>query len=308
MSALNPILLKGYVYEIRAPKTGRQGTISGYFDDSEKLYQAVQQFDGKVAGLYSTLNPVNPALLARANNRIVTNAKATTSDADIERRCWVLVDCDAIRPAEISATDSEHQAALERAIKTQKWLSEQEWPDPIVADSGNGAHLLYRIDLPNADESTELVKAILEVLALQFDDGKVKVDTAVYNAARICRLYGTLSCKGDSTSDRPHRRSEILSVPAGIMPVPEESLKGLAALRPADPKPNRYQQQRTAGYLDARGFLERHGLEVTREKDWKDAIVYQLERFPFNPEHHQSSHVIQFNSGGRSFGCFHNSC
>jgi hypothetical protein len=254
MTYPNPLLLKGHVYGIRVPKAGRQGTISGYFDDFEKIYQAVQQFDGKVAGLYSTLNPVNSALLARANNRIATNVRSTTTDADITRRFWVLVDCDAIRPAEISSTESEHQAALERAITIQTWLSEQEWPNPILADSGNGAHLLYRIDLPNAEESTELVKAILEVLALRFDDGIVKVDTAVYNAGRICRLYGTLTCKGDSTSDRPHRRSKVLSVPAGIMPVPFDFLKRLGALRPADPKPNYHQQQRNGRGLEASEF------------------------------------------------------
>jgi len=27
----------------------------------------------------------------------------------------------------------------------------------------------------------------------------------VFNPARICKLYGTLSRKGDSTPERPHR-------------------------------------------------------------------------------------------------------
>ena len=33
------------------------------------------------------------------------------------------------------------------------------WPAPVVIDSGNGAYLLYRIDLPNDDQATALVKA-----------------------------------------------------------------------------------------------------------------------------------------------------
>src|SRR5262249_55890970 len=232
----NPVLLHESVYELRAPR-GKQGTISGYFDDPEKLYQAAQELDGKVPGLYVTMNPTNPALLARAKNRIKAQVKTTTSDADILKRTWLLIDCDAVRPAEISSTDNEHQVALDRCQTIATWLEGQSWPEPITADSGNGGHLLYRIDLENNPESTALVKGVLEVLALKFSDAVVVIDTGVHNAGRITRLYGTLSCKGDSTEDRPHRRSQILSVPDPIIPVSDRLLQKLAQRRPADPKP-----------------------------------------------------------------------
>ena len=88
------------------------------------------------------------------------------------------------------------------------------WPAPVLADSGNGAHLLYRIDLPNDDESRDLVKHCLEVLASVFNDAVAQVDIANFNAARIWKLYGTMSRKGDSTADRPHRRAAIIEAPA----------------------------------------------------------------------------------------------
>jgi hypothetical protein len=35
---------------------------------------------------------------------------------------------------------------------------------------------LYAIDLPNDDESTALLRAVLKTLAKQFDDDQIKVD------------------------------------------------------------------------------------------------------------------------------------
>ncbi len=45
-----------------------------------------------------------------------------------------------------------------RAREVRDHLRGQGWPEPVVGDSGNGAHLLYRADLPNDPESLKLVK------------------------------------------------------------------------------------------------------------------------------------------------------
>jgi len=301
----NPILVAGHVYELRAPKT-RQGTVSGYFDDPEKLYQAAQEFDGKIPGLYVTLNPVKPALLARAKNRLQVHAKTTTSDADILRRLWLLIDCDAVRPAEISSSDAEHHTALAQSETVAAWLSSQGWPGPVRDDSGNGGHLLYRIDLPNDAESTKLVKACLEVLALRFNDAAVVIDTGVYNAARITKLYGTKVCKGDSTEDRPHRCSQLLTIPESLVPVPTSLLQELARLHPADHK--LVYQPSNGTRFDLQAFIRRYGLVVAREKPWNGHLVLELEVCPFNAEHRRDSSLIQFASGAIGFQCFHNSC
>ena len=114
----------------------------------------------------------------------------------------------------------------------QQFLSERGWSEPIVADSGNGAHLLYPIDLPNDDESTMLVKTALEALDFQFSNESVNVDKGVFNAARIWKLYGTMACKGDHTEERPHRLSQILDYPEELKEVSVEQLKALADLCP----------------------------------------------------------------------------
>ena len=202
---------EGDVAELRILKT-EKGTISGYFNNNQQLVADVaSNHDGKVPAIYFTLNPVKPDLLSRAANRIIERAKHTTADADIECRRWFPIDFDPVRPAGISSTDEEHQAAHTMAKEVQQFLTEKGWSEPIFADSGNGAHLLYPIDLPNDDESTMLIKTSLEALDFLFSNETVNVDKSVYNAARIWKLYGTMACKGDHTEERPHRLSKILA-------------------------------------------------------------------------------------------------
>ena len=198
------------VAELRIPET-RQKTVAGYFDDWDMLAHEIARWSGKAAGVYLTLNPVNPALLARSPNKLTPFARYTTSDRDIMRRRWLPVDFDPVRPAGISSTDEEHEAAIERARACGRWLLRQGWPAPIVADSGNGAHLLCPIDLPPDDEG--LVKQALAALAWRFDDDRVAVDQKTFNAARIWKCYGSLSCKGADMPGRPHRPARLLYVP-----------------------------------------------------------------------------------------------
>src|SRR5687767_739894 len=106
----------GDVVELRCLNT-RQGTISGYFNDFEKLAKEAAELSGHVPAVYVTLNPVNPALLARGVNRVESYAKQTTTDNQIIRRRWFAVDVDPKRPAGISSTDDEHEAALTVAAK-----------------------------------------------------------------------------------------------------------------------------------------------------------------------------------------------
>src|ERR1019366_4589259 len=143
------LMAPGDVHEVRIPKAGRRGTISGYFDDSEKLADAGLAVDATVPGIYLTLNPCNRALLARAANRLQERAQVTTTDVDILRRRWLLVDFDPVRPAGISSTNREHGRAISAACGAWDDLRSAGFPNTVVGDSGNGGHLLCRVDLPN---------------------------------------------------------------------------------------------------------------------------------------------------------------
>ena len=62
---------------------------------------------------YVTINPVRLDLLARADNRLA-RARHTTRDADILCLRWLYLDIDPLRPAEISSTEAELAAAIQR--------------------------------------------------------------------------------------------------------------------------------------------------------------------------------------------------
>jgi hypothetical protein len=203
----------GDVVEVRIPKT-RAGVVAGYFDDHAALAAAIEAADTKyrAAGVYYALNRIDPALLGRACNRLKERAEYTTADNNVLWRRWLPIDLDSARPAGISSSDEEHAEAIQRARVISEDMT-SEWGRPILADSGNGAHLLYRIDLPNTQESLGFVSAALAELDRRYSDATVKVDTTSSNAARIWKAYGTVARKGDSIPGRPHRLSRVLEAP-----------------------------------------------------------------------------------------------
>src|SRR5262245_41765670 len=156
------LFMPGTVAELRILNTPRHGTVSGYFNDLQAFVQAAAQWSGQAPAVYATLNPCHPDLLARAANRLEAHARATTSDSNILHRCWFPLDWDPVRPSGISSTDAEHEAALERAEACTTWLKDRGWPQPVAADSSNGGHRLYRIDVPNDADSRTLLKRCLE--------------------------------------------------------------------------------------------------------------------------------------------------
>ena len=186
-------LAPGQVCELRALGT-RMGTQSGYFNDFDKMAEAAGKLNGQCNAIYFTPNPVNPGLLARANNRVSEYIKSgdATKDSDKVRRQSLLIDFDSVRPAGISSTHEEHEVAIARSRECKDYSSSLGWPDSVLCDSGNGAYLIYRIDLSNNDDSCNLTEECLKALAYHFDDEAVTVDPTTYNASRIWKMYGTL--------------------------------------------------------------------------------------------------------------------
>jgi hypothetical protein len=211
------------VTELRAirakPSYGnRKATISGFFDGQhlDKMAAEAANLSGKAEGVYFVPNPLNDAILARCANRVdQADGRELTADSHVIARKWIVVDLDPIRLAGVSSSDSEKQAALELSRKVYTELVAEGYPEPVVADSGNGYHLLFPlIDL--APRDVDLAKAFLHKIADRFDTDQVKIDRTVFNAARITKLYGTMACKGDSIPTRPHRYSRVLKIPEGL--------------------------------------------------------------------------------------------
>ncbi len=294
----------GDVFEVRAPGCRDRPdakyayTCSGYFtfDTLDRAADEIAALDRSAVapGIYVTLNPVAPALLARSANRIKPRARETTQDKDVVRRRWLLIDIDPVRPAGVSSTDTELALATERARAVADHLTDSGWPAPIVVMSGNGYHLLYRLDLPANDEG--LVRRVLEAIAHRFDDGTVAVDRSVHNPARIVKVVGTVSRKGDElrgvagVADRLHRRAGLVDVPDPIGPVAGELLEQLAGVH-ATPMATAAETVCAASgeRIDCtptgvRIWLEAHGVPVKGERRNGDKTLLLLEHCPINPE------------------------
>ncbi|MBE0427910.1 MAG: hypothetical protein IBX72_14850 [Nitrospirae bacterium] len=304
------------VLEIRIPKARINGryetTLAGYFD-AEHLDEAaktVLKYNKKVPGIYLSLNRVNPSLISRYNNRLETKPKTTTSDKDILLRQFLLIDIDPIRPTDISSTFEEHDAAIAKAYLIKEIMAKHGWPDPIIADSGNGAGLLYRIELPNTGDSKELVKKCLEAFGLLFGDEKIDIDTSVFNAARIVKLYGTSAKKGDDTPERPHRESKLLETPADIQPVSIELLNSITSIIPPEEKhqPDNNSYSSGAGF-DIEAWMKQYDIDVASAKSWGGGTKYVLNQCPFDSGHtYPDAAIIKMSSGALVFHCFHDSC
>jgi putative DNA primase/helicase len=229
----------GQVVELRALNVGHPverstRVVAGLFDAEHfrDLAAAALRLTERAAGVYITLNSLKPEVRERCTNRVSVAGRGTlVADADVERRRCFFIDADPVRPTFFSATDAEKAAAREVILAVRQQLTGLGWPAPVLADSGNGYHLLYQVDLP-ADDSG-LVKQVLRSLAARHDSARVKIDTSVFNPSRIFKLYGTRARKGTETAERPHRWTGILDLPERWQPVSDGLLRSLAAGAPS---------------------------------------------------------------------------
>lgn len=308
IETFNLLSSEGDVREVRILNT-KKGTISGYFDDAEKLSEAILPYVGKY-DIYVSLNPVNSDLLARAENRLKEYAKQSTLDKDIDRIEFILIDIDPTRPSGISATDAEHEAAGEMAQKISDFLVESGFPAKVLADSGNGYHVLFYTEMENTPENVEVVKAFLNALDFLFSDKDVQVDRTTSNPSRIVKLYGTKACKGDNTKERPHRWSEIIEIPEEeLVPVQREQFENIIAIVPTIEEPKSLKGN-TKTTFDLEEWIGEKELEIAFSGPFQNkGTKYVLDVCPWNADHtNRSAYIIQFTGGGIAAGCHHNSC
>lgn len=312
-AAIGLLINPGDVFELRIPKAGRFKTISGYFNNADALVKSLQGFPlEQFSGIYVTLNPLTPALMARANNRAVPYAESTATDKDVTRRRWFPLDFDAVRPAGISSSAEEHEAAHMLALHVRDVLGARGWPEPIYADSGNGAHLLYPVELPNDEETRAIMQAALESLSAELSTEQIKIDRSVFNASRIWKLYGTVGRKGEDMPDRPHRISRVIHVPAVLNILDRETIAASIAKPEPASAPQR-QPQAAQPYsgdrFDLDAWISRHGIEARGPLSHNGGQKWILRTCPFNAEHNRGEAMLgTAPSGGIFFKCQHNSC
>lgn len=295
--------LPGEVIEVRIIG---QRPVSGYFKDVDNLIKQIKRYDEE--NIYFVMNTIKNECYDREQQENICSPRHTTSDSDIDGRRWLLIDIDSKRSAGVGATDEEKKNAKEVGNKVFKFLRNVGFAEPICADSGNGVHLLYSIMLANTPETTLLIKNVLLVLDMFFSDDNAQVDTSVFNASRITKLYGTVARKGRDTKERPHRVSGIIRYPDVIKVTDISLLKKVADMLPKSEDKSIWNNY-GADRFDLDEFISKHGINVKSIQPYTGGKKYILDKCLFDDSHvGKDAAIFYLDNGAIGYKCFHSSC
>lgn len=142
--SLNLLHTEGGVRNLRILRH-RGGMDSYWFKNTDKLCELIGTIDPDpdVKAIFIQLQEIN-----RDNLNIQEGDGVKR--IHIGRYIWFAVDVDTLRPnkSTSNATDEERVQSWETAKAIHRFLRELGWPPALVCDSGNGWHLLWRVDLP----------------------------------------------------------------------------------------------------------------------------------------------------------------
>lgn len=292
--------------EIRILDPETKRSYSGYFTDIETILREIKRYEK--CNLYFTLNVIDPACYSREqHDKISTRPKSTTSDNEILARKWCLIDVDCEKPSDTNSTDEEKELAKSVVNNVYKFLRDEGFEQPVICDSANGFHLLYKQAMISNAQNTETMKKFLQVLDMYFSTDKVKIDCSTFNPSRICKLYGVVSRKGSDTKERPQRESSIIRVPQNINATPNEYFEKVASYLPMPEKRDRSNNY-GADSFNLDDFIATHGIKVRSIVETPSFTKYVLEECPFNSSHRApDSAVFKMRDGSFGFKCLHNS-
>lgn len=307
--AISLMKYDGELFEIRILRNDGK-IFSGYFNDVDIFLSALKKQSLKGANVYITLNEPNNACFSREQKNCFMEVKKsipTTSDTDVFAYDWLMVDLDPMRPTKTSSSEDEVKRAKNIGNKIYGYMKDLGFNRPLMAFSGNGVHLLYRVNMTVSPENKTLMEKSLKALDYLFSSEGIEVDKKNFNPGRICKLYGTLAQKGSNDKERPHRMSYVISGPEEIKPSDKSYLEKLCKVIPDEPDRRKYNNYSPQDF-DLEAWLDKYGIRYTK-KSWSDADKYVLEECPFDSNHKApDSCILKFRNGAISFTCFHNSC
>lgn len=311
------------------------GNVSGYFKDIETLLSELRQYANHPKfSVYFIINEINDGCYYKnQRDHLIRVGKGEgTSDKDIARRKWLLIDIDpnkyvnGVKMSEINSTDEELAATKAIGRNVYDYLKGLGFPEPVVCMSGNGTHIYYRIDEPNDKETKALIDNFLASLAQKFTTDAADVDKGVGTAARLSKLYGTVPHKGADTPERPCRMATIDYVPPTIEIVPRTLIE-LVANEYDDPKKQEQELHQRQMHqqaqqnpndipdIDVEDFLRKYNIayEGPIYDSTRGALRYDLEECPWVSDHTTVSApghacIFVFPSGHKDFHCFHGHC
>lgn len=190
------------IVEIRALK-GKEIKRVGRYPLGWDLVWTLETEEASGADCYFVLNPTPLTPIPMG-----TPPNSGTKEEDVLERRWFLLDFDPIRTEKL-ATVEMHETALSLAREAREFLNAEGFQGIVLADSGNGGHLLIPAEFPNDADSKALIRKTQRSIANKFTTKQTLVE-CFCDAARLVRAYGTLNQKGVETDTLKYRRSQVL--------------------------------------------------------------------------------------------------
>jgi hypothetical protein len=124
------------------------------------------------------------------------------------------LDVDPVRPKGQASTDAELEIARQKMVEIKNWLKGEFECSPFITMSGNGYHIFikvpaYPLDDLNRPAIQERIEAFIHEIQEKFKDPKIHIDST-FDLPRVMKVPGTMSVKGDNTTERPWRMAQII--------------------------------------------------------------------------------------------------
>jgi hypothetical protein len=293
--------------------------VSLFFEGTEELAKEVlkRDDDRNVKAIFIQLQEIDAAAVANVSHG------EGVSRSHIKKYNWLALDVDTIRPdkAKSNATDEEKLRSWAVAVAIYKYLRSQGWPAAIVADSGNGWHILFRVDLPydqtlgRSDPNYLMLVNCLKALAAKFNNAHGEVDITLAEPEQLIKLWGTMVRKSpEFTDERPWRRSCLKKIPEKVEVVSRELLEKLAADAPAPivtiAKSGGY--PKTVEDFDLQHYMDFNNLEQEGDEFERNGVHYvPLSECVMGERKHRGSNEVSCltytDDGGFGYSCMNES-
>jgi len=185
----------------------------GFFDDEEAFVRECLRTNA-AGNVYVGIQPRPRRLFELAPN-VVRPLKTGAGRKDIEVVTATVIDLDPVRPKDTASTDAELALAMAAAEAASAWCEAEGLARPRLMMSGNGAQLWFalpptRLEGERRERLPAGLKAFEASVRERVQSDEVHVDS-IHDVARIIKVIGTVSRKGDGLGERPHRVSAALS-------------------------------------------------------------------------------------------------
>jgi len=182
----------------------KKSIIATFHVKSEKDFLRVcKEYSGK----YNVYVGINERIPNGTLSKEVIKVKTLCVDIDPTRTNGIKED---------ATTEAELKEAENIADQIINNFEKEGLVKPIKCLSGNGYQLWFAIPIititnENRQETEDKIKLFIQTLQNKYNNDKVKIDQ-IGDLARIIKVMGTLSIKGNNTPERPYRLAQPINI------------------------------------------------------------------------------------------------